>query len=175
MKWTPLTWYWFAGRYGLIKMNLPHIIFFTFLFLCTEAQSKTLENLATFLGTHGTEKLIELTNQEAIENEGKRYLLLKNELRKMGNQEIVTPISKWELGNLSSGKGISISLTYKHNYLTNNPVSTLGLVECTTNLATSGIAYVNLPNSTVFNFTWSCGTLGCSYQAKLGEGFAICS
>lgn len=156
-------------------MKLIYTFTLPLLLLCSEAHSETLESLIDFLSANGTNKLIEHIELTASENENQGYLDLENELLQMGSQELITPTPKWKVDRLSAGKGIELSLGIGRYYFKNNPTSTLELEACASNLTSSGMAHITLENGTIFNFGWSCGSLGCSYTAKLGEAFSPCS
>ena len=156
-------------------MKLLYKFFIPIWFLCSSSHSETLEDLADLLSANGAGKLVEFVDSKTLEIDTERYLFLENEIRQMGSQEIISPTPQWKLSKLLSGTGVALSLAQGHRYFTNNPVSTLNLEACPANLASSGIAYRTFQNGTLFSFTWSCGTAGCSYWAKLGEEFEVCS
>ena len=141
------------------------------LFLCSGARSESLESLSEFLLTNGSIKLID---HLGLENKNLNSLYLENELLIMGSDETVTPTLKWKLESLSGGTGIKLSLGTGYHYFANFPVPSLGLETCPVSGASSGVAYKTHRNGTTTRFSWSCGSSGCSFGVKLGEGFSTC-
>ena len=147
-------------------------IIILFFFLSSVAKSEDLESLNQFLLVNGSVKLIDHLN---VKNGSQNELHLQDDILKMGSKEKVTPHPVWTVKSLSEGKGVELSLKIGQHYFANDLISLLGLNKCSESLANSGIAYKSHKNGTTTNFTWSCGSLGCSFRVKLGEGFSVCS
>lgn len=156
-------------------MKLVEKLVFPLLLFSAEARSEDLQSLSVFVDAHGVEELIDHVQLTSIELEGVTYIELEDELRLQGSGEIIDPASKWKLESLSTGSGISLFLGHGYHYFSHFPVSALGLEECPASMASSGTAFKTHPNGTVVNFSWSCGSGGCSFWFKLGEGFPECS
>jgi hypothetical protein len=135
---------------------------FSLIFICSNAQSKTLENLASILSNKGTNRLVEFVESEALKISGDRYFILENEIREMSSQETLTPPPKWKISKLLYGEGVAISLDHGHHYFAKHPISILSLEMCPNNIVSSGSAYKKFKNNTLFSFSWSCGSAGCS-------------
>ena len=131
-----------------------------------------MESLSEFLLTSGSTELI---NSFELETNNQSYLHLENELLRMGSDETIEPTPQWKVERLSDGIGIKLSLEIGRHYFANYPVSSLGLETCAASGASSGIAYKTHQNGTTTSFAWSCGSSGCSFWLKLGEGFGPCS
>jgi len=142
------------------------------LFFCLDARAESLEGLNDFLLSNGA---VELIGYLDLENSKQTSLDLENEILKMGGKEAVIPAPKWQLERLSTGIGVQLSLEGGQQYFANNPVATLGLEVCSDSGATSGVAYKTHLNGTSTSFAWSCGSQGCRFRVKLGEGFELCS
>ena len=156
-------------------MKLTVNFIFLLLFVCADVRSESLESLSEFLDTNGTEELIESVQSASTEIQGITYLELENEFRQQGTGEVIKPNPKWKLESLTTGAGIRLSLGTTQHYFSTFPVSALNLDECPASGASDGKAFITYQNGTTFNFSWSCGSAGCSFWAKLGEGFPECS
>ena len=147
-------------------------IIILFFFLSSVAKSEDLESLNQFLLVNGSVKLIDHLN---VKNGSQNELHLQDDILKMGSKEKVTPHPVWTVKSLSEGEGVELYLKVGQHYFANNPISLLGLKKCSKSLASSGFAYKSNKNGTKTSFSWSCGSLGCSFWVKLGEGFSVCS
>lgn len=163
-----------AQTLWLNHMKFNTVYFIILFVFCSEVNAQSLASLDNILKSYGSSKLIENVLENSIKIEQKRLLSLTNELRQMGNEEIIQPTPLWKVQKLIDGKGVKLSLERGRYYFTTSPVKILKLKVCSNGGASSGSAFKINKNGTRLNFNWSCGSIGCSYWAKLGEGFESC-
>jgi len=156
-------------------MKLQLLPFFIITSLSLPLNAETLDGLANVLKSDGVQSLIELINDHRVtEKNGRSYVVLEEKMMEMGTDKELPPMSKWRVSELKDGIGLRLHLNISHHYFEVSPVDALDLDSCPGGGATSGGAFKTYSNGTSIDFSWSCGSAGCSYQARFSDGIAPC-
>ena len=156
-------------------MNRYRLLFLASLFLVGQANAEGLSGLNDILQEQGAENLVAVVRESSKTEEGVASLALSNELHYMGKDGgVVSPSPTWTVTNFTEGTGVQLSLKVGHYYFHKSPKDELGLESCPHSGASSGTAYKVNSNGSFVSFTWSCGSMGCSYRARLGKGNSPC-
>ena len=156
-------------------MNKYLLLFLSLFFLSGRVGAENISSLNVILQDQGIEKLIAVVREISKSEEGVDFLVLNDELHYMGKDGgIVSPSPVWKVTNSSKGVGVQLSLKIGHYYFQKSPKNKLGLESCSHSGATSGTAYKVNSNESYMSFSWSCGSMGCSYWIRFGKGESPC-
>jgi len=135
--------------------------------------SISLESLALAASTSSLTDLKELTTKSRYTEDNKTYIRISNKLYRMGSGKEL--FSKWIIKDLEKYKGVKIYLPIDHTYIKPNPkFKPFAVKSCKYNMASSGTNYIKFENGNLLINTWSCGSLGCSYEFIFTEDKNAC-
>ena len=156
-------------------MNRYRLLLLASLFLFEQASAESLSGSNDILQEQGAENLVAAVRESSKTEEGVASLALSNELHYMGKDGgVVSPPPNWTVTYFTEGTGVQLSLKVGHYYFHKSPKFELGLESCPRSGTSSGTAYKVNSNGSSVSFAWSCGSMGCSYRAKLGNGNSPC-
>lgn len=153
-------------------MKSHFLVFFVLFMFSSIVNSESLKSLSSTLESKGINVLIESLN--IVQNMNSTYIELDDKLKRMGNDKIVTPQPKWHVVDFKQGNGLQFNLAIGHYYFDSSPTKELNLEMCANSGASSGSAFKEFGNGTAFVYSWSCGSIGCSYSIKFGEKYSPC-
>jgi len=156
-----------------LKTMKSHFSVFIFLFMLSAAgNAENLKGLSGILESKGVKALVESLN--IVQSVDVIYLELDDKLKIMGSDKVVTPRAKWKVVDFKKGNGLQFNLDVGYYYFESSPTKELNLDSCAGSGATSGSAFKQYGNGTVLVYSWSCGSIGCSYNIKFGEKYSPC-
>ena len=140
--------------------------------LSASVNAESLKGLSGILESKGVKALVESLN--VVQGVDVIHLELDDKLKIMGSDEVVSPSPKWKVVDFKKGNGLQLNLEVGHYYFESSPTKQLNLDSCTGSGATSGSAFKQFGNGAVLVYSWSCGSIGCSYNIKFGEKYSPC-
>jgi len=121
----------------------------------------SINSLIERLQANSMESLFALAAEVTFEDGGISYIQLSDRVSEMGSNTISD--AKWRIETEDSG--LLISLALGQHYLDPKPTfNGLEAITCDYSGASSGTEFIRFDNGTLFEHSWSCGSLGCSFE-----------
>lgn len=112
------------------------------------------------------------TSDYIYSERSKKLIRISNPVSQSGTEKELSP--NWIYQELDAG--FSISLPLSRGYL--NPKLDLSLYtvkQCPFSMVSSGKEFIKFDNQNTFIHTWSCGSLGCSFEFIFTSNTEPCS
>ena len=162
-----------CGRYGTMKNKLL-VLLFAFYSLTSIANADTLEEVLEHFANTTVKETQAYIEKSVSESTGKYFADIENRVSQQGTgNELLT---RWRYIAFNDGSGFKIFLPIEYHYLDPKPdFSKYDVQECPSNMVSSGTIFIEFEDSKVFSHSWSCGSIGCSFNYSFSRSNDACN
>ncbi|EAR09143.1 hypothetical protein MED297_17413 [Reinekea sp. MED297] len=154
--------------------NIILILLVAFYTLASTANADTLEDFIAYFEKYSAEETQVYVENYISKSEGKYFADIENRVSQQGTGEELP--TRWRYSAFKDGSGFKIFLPIDSHYPDPKPdISKYEVLECSNNGASSGTVYVDFGESKTFSHSWSCGSIGCSFDYIFTENADACN